>query len=545
MERKWWETAIGYQIYPRSFYDSNNDGIGDLQGIIAKLPYIKDLGVDFIWINPIYASPNVDNGYDISDYQAIHPDFGTMEDFKELLTKAHDLGLKIVMDLVVNHTSDQHPWFQEALKGKDNPYRDYYLWADATPDRMPNDWQSFFGGSTWQYDEKSKQAYFHIFAPEQPDLNWKNPKVREEIYQMIRWWLDLGIDGFRLDAISHIQKEPWDFKITDNPWAPFMNVAGIDEYMQDLKEIFDEYPIVTIGEASGVTSKKAVKWTNREGYLDMIFELEHQVREGQPGHERINVLGWKKVVSRWQKDLNANGWNALYVENHDNPRINSILGNESEQSAKAIATAFLFMKGTPFIYQGQEIGMTNFPFTSVEQLDAKDSYSHYQELLKQGVEPSEALQQICHWTRDHSRTPMQWQDSDEAGFSQAQPWLAVNPNYQEINVAEQEERPDSLLNFYKQAIQLRKTPLFVDGNYELHLAKHPQVIAYTRNTAEQSALVLVNLSDQEVVVDLSNRVVQPTAKVLLTNIDEPKLQKRMTLAPFAAMIFELPNRQGR
>ena len=218
MERKWWETAIGYQIYPRSFYDSNNDGIGDLQGIIAKLPYIKDLGVDFIWINPIYASPNVDNGYDISDYQAIHPDFGTMEDFKELLTKAHDLGLKIVMDLVVNHTSDQHPWFQEALKGKDNPYRDYYLWADATPDRMPNEWQSFFGGSTWHYDEKSKQAYFHIFAPEQPDLNWKNPKVREEIYQMIRWWLDLGIDGFRLDAISHIQKEPWDFKITDNPW---------------------------------------------------------------------------------------------------------------------------------------------------------------------------------------------------------------------------------------------------------------------------------------------------------------------------------------
>lgn len=294
---KWWKNAVGYQIYPRSFMDSNDDGIGDLKGIQSKLPYLKELGIDFIWLNPIYQSPNIDNGYDISDYQAINPEFGTLEDLKNLLEEAHAQGIRLIMDLVVNHTSDQHPWFIESRKDRENPYRDYYLWADATPEKMPNNWQSFFGGSTWTYDQQTKQAYFHVFAKEQPDLNWKNPAVREEIYQMIRWWLDFGIDGFRLDAISHIQKEPWDFKITDNPWAPFMNVSGIETYMSELREIFRSYDIMTVGEASGVNSKKAPFWTHEEdGYIDMIFELEHQVRSGEPGQEVGDLLGFKKSL---------------------------------------------------------------------------------------------------------------------------------------------------------------------------------------------------------------------------------------------------------
>jgi alpha-glucosidase len=534
----WWKNAVGYQIYPRSFRDANHDGIGDLQGIIEKLPYLQSLGVDFIWLNPVYASPNVDNGYDISDYQDIHPDFGTMADFEELLAKAHASGIKIIMDLVVNHTSDQHPWFLEAKKGKDNPYRDYYLWADATETKMPNDWKSFFGGSTWTY-AGSSQAYFHVFAPEQPDLNWKNPKVREEIYRMIRWWLDLGIDGFRLDAISHIQKEPWDFNITDNPWAPFMNVAGIEVYMKELKEIFDDYPIMTVGEASGVSSKKAAHWTKEDGYLNMIFELEHNVREGQQGAERLNLLGFKKVLSRWQKDLGANGWNALYVENHDNPRIASILGDESPKSAKAIATMYMLLKGTPFIYQGQEIGMTNFAFQSMEQIDAQDSHKLYRILLESGSSPEEALRKVTHWTRDHSRTPLQWEGGMYGGFSSLLPWMAVNDNTAHLNIAEQEKDEQSVLNHYKQLIGLRKSQsFFSEGTFELILKNHPQVFAYLRKTDTKQVLVLANLSRKSCQIDLPTRVSNKKWCLLLANSDQPAIEKRILMQPYDAWVFE-------
>ena len=535
---KWWKNAVGYQIYPRSFMDSNDDGIGDLKGIQSKLPYLKELGIDFIWLNPIYQSPNIDNGYDISDYQAINPEFGTLEDLKNLLEEAHAQGIRLIMDLVVNHTSDQHPWFIESRKDRENPYRDYYLWADATPEKMPNNWQSFFGGSTWTYDQQTKQAYFHVFAKEQPDLNWKNPAVREEIYQMIRWWLDFGIDGFRLDAISHIQKEPWDFKITDNPWAPFMNVAGIETYMSELREIFRSYDIMTVGEASGVNSKKAPFWTHEEdGYIDMIFELEHQVRSGEPGQEVGDLLGFKKVLSRWQKDLQPIGWNALYIDNHDNPRSNSVFGNGTSESASALATAYMLLRGTPFIYQGQELGMTNYPFESIDEVNATDSLASYHAWLEQGLSPEEALRLTTHWTRDHSRTPMHW--NNFGGFSNSLPWMKVNPNTDKINVAMQQADLFSPLNYYKKLISLRKSmPVFISGSYQIELPKHPTVWAYTRKTVSDEAYVITNLSDQPQSVTLPNRWVNTPTTTLLANYPDPSWKKTVTLRPFEAIVVK-------
>lgn len=534
----WWKKAIGYQVYPRSFYDSNGDGIGDIQGIIQKLPYIQELGVDFIWLNPIYTSPNVDNGYDISDYQGIQAEYGTMADFQELLAEAHKRGLKVILDLVINHTSDQHPWFLEAKSSKDNPYRNYYHWQPASETKVPNSWQSFFGGSTWSYDKASQESYFHVFAPEQPDLNWLNENVRKEIYQMIDWWLELGIDGFRLDAISHIQKEDWDFQITDNPWAPFMNVAGIDDYMIELQEIFEKHQAMTVGEASGVSSRAAVNWTNDSGYLDMIFELEHNVRKGLPGAERINVLGFKKVLARWQKHLEWSGWNALYVENHDNPRINSILGNETSQSAKAIALCYLLLKGTPFIYQGQELGMTNFPFTSIEQVDAKDSHNQYRLLLEAGVEPAQALKITTHWTRDHSRTPMQWNDAEHAGFTDGTPWLEVNPNYPKINQAKEAGAAFSVLNFYKELIAFRKAQdTFVTGSFDLVAKNDPEIFAYIRADQEQSFLIMVNLSEKQRVLTMKKAWLQQEYQFIFGNVTSKDFTKKMILAPFEAVVF--------
>ena len=537
---KWWQNAVGYQIYPRSFKDSNGDGIGDIPGIIEKLPYLKSLGIDFIWVNPIYQSPNVDNGYDISDYQAIQPEFGTLADFKALLQAAHTIGIKVILDLVVNHTSDQHPWFIESQKSKDNPYRDYYLWADATPEKMPNNWQSFFGGPTWTYDAQTKQAYFHVFAKEQPDLNWRNPEVRQAIYQMIRWWLDLGIDGFRLDAISHIQKEPWDFKIRDNPWAPFMNVAGIEVYMAELRDLFNEYQIMTVGEASGVTSKKAVSWTDpaQAGYLNMIFELEHNVRQADTAQPRLDVLGLKKVLARWQTDLGQHGWNALYVENHDNPRINSILGDETAHSAKAIALMYLGLKGTPFIYQGQELGMTNFPFTTIDQANVPETRVQYQALIDQQVAPAVALVQVTQWSRDHSRTPMQWTAAADGGFTTGQPWLPVNQNTQTINVATQLAEPQSVWHFYQQLIALRhQNAVLIDGQFEWLLKKDPNVFAYLRKGSQETMLVIANLSHQAKTVTLPRRLKQWTWQYQMGNVNSRELTQHFRVAAYDAVLF--------
>lgn len=532
---------VGYQIYPKSFKDSNGDGIGDINGIIEKIPYLRELGIDFIWINPIYKSPQVDGGYDISDYQVIDEMFGSLEDFKKLLDKAHENGLKVIMDLVVNHTSDQHPWFLESQKSKDNPYRDYYLWEDASPNQMPNDWISFFGGSTWAYDEKTKQAYFHVFAKEQPDLNWKNPKVRQEIYDMIRWWLDLGIDGFRLDAISHIQKMPWNYKIKswkgDGPWVPFMNVAGIETYMSDLKAIFDEYGALTVGEASGVRSKQAPDWTDEAGYINMIFELEHNVRKSN-GNGQGSIYGYKKVIMRWQEDLLERGWNALYIENHDQPRSIDTFGDGSIESAKALAVSYMLLRGTPFIYQGQEFGMTNFPFTDAKQLRADEIKKKY-EMLMTELSANQALAEVTQNSREHSRTPMQWDNSKNAGFTSGQAWMEINPNFSVISSRTNQE----LIELYKKLIELRhQEPAISEGSIKFHFKRHPQVLVYER----AEFLIIVNLADKKAHLDFTklDSFTDSSAENSVINYQQvlgssnQKFQEKMVLSAWEYRVYK-------
>ncbi|MDN6031188.1 MAG: alpha-glucosidase [Lactococcus lactis] len=532
---------VGYQIYPKSFKDTNGDGIGDINGIIEKIPYLRELGIDFIWINPIYKSPQVDGGYDISDYQVIDEMFGSLEDFKKLLDKAHENGLKVIMDLVVNHTSDQHPWFLESQKSKDNPYRDYYLWEDASPNQMPNDWISFFGDSTWAYDEKTKQAYFHVFAKEQPDLNWKNPKVRQEIYDMIRWWLDLGIDGFRLDAISHIQKMPWNYKIKswkgDGPWVPFMNVAGIETYMSDLKAIFDEYGALTVGEASGVRSKQAPDWTDEAGYINMIFELEHNVRKSN-GNGQGSIYGYKKVIMRWQEDLLERGWNALYIENHDQPRSIDTFGDGSIESAKALAVSYMLLRGTPFIYQGQEFGMTNFPFTDAKQLRADEIKKKYEMLLTE-LSANQALAEVTQNSREHSRTPMQWDNSKNAGFTSGQAWMEINPNFSVISSRTNQE----LIELYKKLIELRhQEPAISEGSIKFHFKRHPQVLVYER----AEFLIIVNLADKKAHLDFTkiDSFTDSSAESSVINYQQvlgssnQKFQEKMVLSAWEYRVYK-------
>ena len=532
---------VGYQIYPKSFKDTNGDGIGDINGIIEKIPYLRELGIDFIWINPIYKSPQVDGGYDISDYQVIDEMFGSLEDFKKLLDKAHENGLKVIMDLVVNHTSDQHPWFLESQKSKDNPYRDYYLWEDASPNQMPNDWISFFGDSTWAYDEKTKQAYFHVFAKEQPDLNWKNPKVRQEIYDMIRWWLDLGIDGFRLDAISHIQKMPWNYKIKswkgDGPWVPFMNVAGIETYMSDLKAIFDEYGALTVGEASGVRSKQAPDWTDEAGYINMIFELEHNVRKSN-GNGQGSIYGYKKVIMRWQEDLLERGWNALYIENHDQPRSIDTFGDGSIESAKALAVSYMLLRGTPFIYQGQEFGMTNFPFTDAKQLRADEIKKKY-EMLMTELSANQALAEVTQNSREHSRTPMQWDNSKNAGFTSGQAWMEINPNFSVISSRTNQE----LIELYKKLIELRhQEPAISEGSIKFHFKRHPQVLVYER----AEFLIIVNLADKKAHLDFTkiDSFTDSSAESSVINYQQvlgssnQKFQEKMVLSAWEYRVYK-------
>jgi alpha-glucosidase len=490
-DKDYHKRAVGYQIYPKSFKDSNGDGIGDLQGIIEKLPYIKSLGIDFIWLNPIYASPQVDGGYDISDFYDVDPIFGTLDDFKELLAKCHEMGMKLIMDLVVNHTSNQHKWFIEAQKSKDNPCRDYYLWADATPDKMPNNWRSFFGIPAWTYQEQTQQAYFHIFAAEQPDLNWKNPKLRVEIYKMVRWWLeDIGIDGFRLDAISHIQKMDWNFELRsfkgDDPWEPFMNVIGIDDYLQDLKKIFDKFDATTVGEASGVRSNNgAADWTDaNEGYLDAIFELEHNCKKPDGTGD---IYAYKKVIMRWQNDLRERGWNALYIENHDMPRSITTFGDGSWESAKALAVQYMLLRGTPFIYYGQEIGMSSYPFKNIDEVKSEDTRTHYFNALAAGVPEKEAFFKEVLNSRDTARTPMQWNGEKNAGFTEGEPWMPINPYYRSGNV----ENNEGLIKLYRELIALRHNEkAFQNGDVKFHFAGSRQVFCYERD----EFLVIVNLS---------------------------------------------------
>lgn len=542
IKKTWWKEAIGYQIYPASFKDSNHDGLGDLNGICEKLEYLKDLGIDFIWITPIYASPNVDNGYDISNYQEISEIFGTMADFDLLLAQAHAKGIKVIMDLVINHTSDQHRWFIESRKSKENYYRDYYIWEDGRVDGPPNNWTSIFGGSAWELDQETNQYYLHVFAKEQPDLNWENPKVQHELFTMIQWWLDKGIDGFRVDAISHIKKLPFSNNIVDNPLEAYTNAPGIDVYLKALRDVVKKEDILTVGEANGVSAHDALEWVGEEGYFNMLFEFEHISLWSTGEEQGIDVLKLKRALTNWQETLNQKGWNALYMENHDIPRSVSTFGSDQvvfwRSSAKALALTFMLLQGTPFIYQGQEIGMTNMPFHSIHEINAVDTKNFYRNMVNTGVTPERALDLVRKSARDNARTPMQWDSSKYAGFSTHKPWLVVNPNKSYINVQDELADPDSILNFYKEIIRLRKAhETLIYGSYRLFLKDHPQLFAYQRKLGNDRFVIIVNLSCDFATVDLPSNIKFEEWELILNNLDDGPLQQHTLFVPYEARVY--------
>ncbi|MFJ5792899.1 alpha-glucosidase [Bacillus atrophaeus] len=507
MEKAWWKEAVVYQIYPRSFKDSNGDGIGDINGIRSMLPYIKDLGADVIWICPVFDSPNADNGYDIRDYKKILTEFGTMDDLDSLLNEIHELGMKLIIDLVVNHTSDEHPWFIESRSALDSEKRDWYIWKDGKNGKEPNNWESIFSGSAWQYDQTTDQYYLHLFDKKQPDLNWENQNMRFAVYEMVNWWLDKGIDGFRVDAISHIKKKkglpdlPNPEALPYVPSFPYhMNVEGIMDFLRELKkETFSRYPIVTVGEANGVTADEAADWAGgKSGIFDMIFQFEHLGLWDIDADERIDVAELKRILSKWQNSLEGVGWNALFMENHDQPRSVSAWGDDQTyvtESAKALAAMYFLMKGTPFIYQGQEIGMTNVAFPSIEDYDDVAMKRLYDIETANGVPHKEVMKVIWKKGRDNSRTPMQWNESKYAGFSDAPPWIGINDNYTWLNAKSQMQDKASVYHFYKNLIALRrKYDVFIYGLYDLLLPKDKQIFAYLRKSDRQTAFILTNLT---------------------------------------------------
>ena len=510
MNKNWWKEAVAYQVYPRSFNDTNNDGIGDLPGVIEKLDYLKDLGIDVIWLSPMYKSPNDDNGYDISDYQDIMDEFGTMEDFDCLLKGVHDRGMKLILDLVVNHTSDEHPWFIESKSSKENPKRDWYIWADPKDDGSePNNWESIFNGSTWQFDETTNQYYFHLFSKKQPDLNWDNPEVRESVFNMMNWWFEKGIDGFRVDAITHIKKtfEAGDLPVPEGKkYAPAfdvdMNQPGIHNWLQEMKdESLSQYDIMTVGEANGVNPDNAEEWVGEDkGKFNMIFQFEH-LGLWSTGDSQFDVKSYKEVLNRWQKRLEGIGWNALFIENHDQPRRVSTWGNDKDywfESATSHAVVYFLQQGTPFIYQGQEIGMTNYPFESIETFNDVAVRNEYKIVKEQGGDVDQLLDKYRMENRDNSRTPMQWNDSTNGGFTEGKPWFPVNPNYRDINVAHQLEDEHSVLNFYKKLIQLKKShEIYTYGQFDLIDAENENVFAYTRQLEGKTVVVAGNLTDKQ------------------------------------------------
>lgn len=510
MNKKWWKELIAYQIYPKSFMDSNGDGIGDIQGIISKLDYLKDLGIDLIWLCPMYKSPNYDNGYDISDYKDILDEFGTMDDFNALLNEVHNRGMKLIIDLVINHTSHEHPWFIESRSSRDNPKRDWYIWREGKGDEEPNNWESIFKGSAWEFCENSEEYYLHLFAKEQPDLNWENKEVRIELYKMINWWLDKGIDGFRVDAISHIKKEEG-LKDMDNPeglkyvssFEKHMNVEGINSHLKELKEeTFSKYDIVTVGEANGVSANEADHWVAEdEGTFNMIFQFEHLNLWNYEEGQGFDVKAYKDVLTNWQNSLEGKGWNALFIENHDIPRVVSTWGNDKEyltECAKAFGAIYFLQKGTPFIYQGQELGMTNVKYHSISEYDDVKTINTYNERIESGVSEKIALKEAWITSRDNSRTPMQWNSSKNAGFTCGKPWIGVNENYKRINVEVEERDENSVLNFYKKLIKLKKSnEALIYGVYDLILEEDENIFAYTRTLNNEKFLIIANLTEEK------------------------------------------------
>lgn len=535
-KKYWWKNAVIYQIYPKSFQDSNGDGIGDLQGIIHRLDYLKQLGIDAIWLSPVCQSPQDDNGYDISDYQKIDPIFGTMEDMDQLILEAKKRGIQIILDLVLNHSSDMHRWFQEAKKSKDNPYHDYYVWRDGEEGTYPNDMCSVFGGSAWEWVSEVKQYYFHQFSVKQPDLNWENPKLRQEIYNMILWWMDKGIGGFRLDVIDQIAKEP-DKKITNNG-------SRLHEFIQELsRETFQKKTLITVGEAWGANTDNAKLYSNPDGSeLSMVFQFEHMMLDQQEGKAKwdfipISLVKLKKNLKKWQTQLYGCGWNSLFLENHDLPRIVSRWGDDNEywsESAKMLATILHGMQGTPYIYQGQELGMTNVKFEDISQYQDIEIRNMYHERIKQGYTKEAVMESIYARGRDNARTPMQWNSKKNAGFTDGNPWISINPNYIKINTEAQLLNSDSIFYYYQKLIQLRKQySVFINGKFELLMEEDEQIFAYLRIDKDTKMLVCANFSNKPAACPILQE--WHDKKLLIHNYNN--ITKENELRPYEAIIY--------
>ena len=555
MEKRWWKESVVYQIYPRSFCDSNGDGIGDLNGITGKLDYLKELGIDVIWLSPVYKSPNDDNGYDISDYQAIMDEFGTMEDFDRMLATAHEKGIKIMMDLVVNHTSDEHKWFIESRKSTDNPYRDYYIWRPAKEDgSLPNNWGSCFSGPAWEYDKTTDMYFLHLFSKKQPDLNWDNPAVRQDVFDMMNWWLKKGVDGFRMDVISLISKEPGlpDKEPGINGYATFnvsANGPHVHEYLQEMRQkALNNADTITVGECSGVTLEEAKKYARSdEKELNMVFQFEHMdvdsdEKAGKWTTRKMDLRNLKKILTRWQKGLQDIAWNSLYWENHDQPRSVSRFGNDSDEyreiSAKMLATCIHMMQGTPYVYQGEELGMTNCPFNTLDNFRDLESINAFHELTEQGkMTEEDMMAAIGYKGRDNARTPMQWDDSAYAGFSTANPWIMVNPNYTKINAKDQINREDSVFKYYQKLIKLRhESELIVYGTYDLILDDDKDIYAYIRTLGDKKLIVYCNFSENTREVELPEEFTN--GKVLISNYIDAKVNHKITLRPYEAIVIQ-------
>lgn len=553
----WWKEAVIYQIYPRSFMDANGDGIGDLEGITQRIPYLAKLGIDVVWLSPVYASPNDDNGYDISDYRAIMKDFGTMADFDTLLATAHEAGIKIVMDLVVNHTSDEHAWFIESRKSRTNPYRDYYIWRDGKDGKAPNNWESCFSGPAWQYDEATGQYYLHLFSKKQVDLNWENPKVRDEVYDLMTFWCDKGIDGFRMDVISMISKDQRfpDGPVKDDGYGDFSPycISGprVHEFLQEMNErVLSKYDLLTVGEAAGVTIDEAKKYARSDGKeLGMVFQFEHvsggngcgsvigKWTTGKPKLESVRA-----ILNKWQTELEGCAWNSLYWDNHDQPRCVSMFGNDTpayrERSAKMLATCLHMMKGTPYIYQGEELGMTNTHFATIDDCRDVEAKNAWQQFVidQKRVSPETMLACIDNIGRDNARTPMQWDASENAGFTTGTPWIAVNPNYKTINAAAEIDDPDSVFTYYRKLIELRhEHEIIVYGKFVPLLEDDPSIYAYARELNGKRLLVACNWTQNEVPCTLFDDV---HGQELINNYAENE-HKKGTLLPYEARVVLL------
>lgn len=551
----WWKELTGYQIYPRSFKDSNGDGIGDLKGVIEKLDYLKELGIDLIWICPFYKSPNDDNGYDISDYQDISEEFGEMEDVDRLLKEAHKRKMKLIIDLVINHTSDEHPWFIDSRKSIDNDKRDWYIWKEGKDGKEPNNWESIFKGSAWEFDEKTKEYYLHLFSKKQPDLNWENKNMRKAIYKMINWWLDKGIDGFRVDAISHIKKEKG-FPDMPNPkkekyveaYNMHMNRPGIQKYLKELKnETFDKYNIVTVGEANGVETENALEWVGeKKGKFNMIFQFEHLSLWDYEKEIKFSAKNYKRILNKWQMALEEDGWNALFIENHDITRSVSRWGNDDKywlESAKSLGVAYFLQKGTPFIYQGQEIGMTNVKFENIFQVNDIRSKNEAREKLLEGNSMKKVLDFLNNTSRDNSRTPMQWSSGKNAGFTTGIPWLKVNENYKFINVENQIKDKNSIYNFYKKLINLRKNSrTLIYGKFNLILKNIEDVFVYSRILENEEYLIISNLSDKIKKIKIKGYDNKEKELILKNYRECDHFLGRMILKPYECLVYKIENK---